>query len=184
MGYNTKELEAKLQKNNVAYENNLENIRANQANPKLLSRITFEYYGSPTPLNTMADIRVSDARTLTIMPYDKSTLKAIEKAILASDLGITPNNDGQAIRLVFPQLTQDRRKELSKQISKMGEEAKVSARMIRKNANDEIKQLKKDNVLTEDDEENAKKKVQDLTDKYIKQIDVITDKKIADIMAI
>ena len=118
------------------------------------------------------------------MPYDKSTLKAIEKAILASDLGITPNNDGQAIRLVFPQLTQDRRKELSKQIAKMGEEAKVSARMIRKNANDEIKQLKKDNMLTEDDEENAKKKVQDLTDKYIKQIDVITDKKVADIMAV
>ena len=87
MGYNTKDFEAKLQKNNTAYENNLENIRASQANPKLLSRINFEYYGSPTPLNTMADIRVSDARTLTIMPYDKSTLKAIEKAILASDLG-------------------------------------------------------------------------------------------------
>ena len=184
MGYNTKELEEKLKKTISAYENNLDNIRASQANPKLLSRISFEYYGSPTPLNTMADIRVTDARTLTIMPYDKTTLKAIEKAILASDLGITPNNDGQAIRLVFPQLTQDRRKELSKQISKMGEEAKVAARMVRKNANDEVKKLKKDNILTEDDEEDAKKKIQDLTDKYIKQIDVITDKKIAEIMAV
>lgn len=184
MGYNTKEFEEKLKKTISAYENNLDNIRASQANPKLLSRISFEYYGSPTPLNTMADIRVTDARTLTIMPYDKTTLKAIEKAILASDLGITPNNDGQAIRLVFPQLTQDRRKELSKQISKMGEEAKVAARMVRKNANDEVKKLRKDNVLTEDDEEDAKKKIQDLTDKYIKQIDVITDKKIAEIMAV
>lgn len=184
MGYNTKEFEEKLKKTISAFENNLDNIRASQANPKLLSRISFEYYGSPTPLNTMADIRVTDARTLTIMPYDKTTLKAIEKAILASDLGITPNNDGQAIRLVFPQLTQDRRKELSKQISKMGEEAKVAARMVRKNANDEVKKLKKDNILTEDDEEDAKKKIQDLTDKYIKQIDVITDKKIAEIMAV
>ena len=184
MGYNTKEFEEKLKKTISAYENNLDNIRASQANPKLLSRISFEYYGSPTPLNTMADIRVTDARTLTIMPYDKTTLKAIEKAILASDLGITPNNDGQAIRLVFPQLTQDRRKELSKQISKMGEEAKVAARMVRKNANDDVKKLRKDNVLTEDDEEDAKKKIQDLTDKYIKQIDVITDKKIAEIMAV
>lgn len=184
MGYNTKEFEEKLKKTISAYENNLDNIRASQANPKLLSRISFEYYGSPTPLNTMADIRVTDARTLTIMPYDKTTLKAIEKAILASDLGITPNNDGQAIRLVFPQLTQDRRKELSKQISKMGEEAKVAARMVRKNANDEVKKLRKDNILTEDDEEDAKKKIQDLTDKYIKQIDVITDKKIAEIMAV
>ena len=184
MGYNTKDFEEKLKKTIIAYENNLDSIRASQANPKLLSRISFEYYGSPTPLNTMADIRVTDARTLAIMPYDKTTLKAIEKAILASDLGITPNNDGQAIRLVFPQLTQDRRKELSKQISKMGEEAKVAARMVRKNANDDIKQLKKDNVLTEDEEENAKKKVQDLTDKYIKQIDVITDKKTTEIMAV
>ena len=184
MGYNTKEFEEKLKKTISAYENNLDNIRASQANPKLLSRISFEYYGSPTPLNTMADIRVTDARTLTIMPYDKTTLKAIEKAILASDLGITPNNDGQAIRLVFPQLTQDRRKELSKQISKMGEEAKVAARMVRKNANDEVKKLRKDSILTEDDEEDAKKKIQDLTDKYIKQIDVITDKKIAEIMAV
>ena len=184
MGYNTKEFEEKLKKTISAYENNLDNIRASQANPKLLSRISFEYYGSPTPLNTMADIRVTDARTLTIMPYDKTTLKAIEKAILASDLGITPNNDGQAIRLIFPQLTQDRRKELSKQISKMGEEAKVAARMVRKNANDEVKKLRKDNILTEDDEEDAKKKIQDLTDKYIKQIDVITDKKIAEIMAV
>lgn len=184
MGYNTKDFEEKLKKTITAYENNLDNIRASQANPKLLSRISFDYYGSPTPLNTMADIRVTDARTLAIMPYDKTTLKAIEKAILASDLGITPNNDGTTIRLVFPQLTQERRKELSKQISKMGEDAKVAARMVRKNANDEVKQQKKDGLLTEDDEENAKKKIQDLTDKYIKQIDVITEKKITEIMAV
>ena len=184
MGYNTKEFEAKLQKTIVAYENNLDNVRASQANPKLLSRISFEYYGSPTPLNTMADIRVSDARTLTIMPYDKSTLKAIEKAILASDLGITPNNDGQAIRLVFPQLTQDRRKELSKQISKMGEEAKVAIRNIRRDAMDLCKKMKKNSEMTEDEQKTSEKLIQDITDKYIKTVDDVSSKKVKEVMAI
>ena len=184
MGYNTKELEAKLQKNNVAYENNLENIRASQANPKLLSRVTFEYYGSPTPLNTMADIRVSDARTLTIMPYDKSTLKAIEKAILASDVGITPTNDGKCVRLVFPALTEERRKELTKKTAKMGEECKVAIRNIRRDANDAAKAMKKNSEITEDDLKAAEKSIQDVTDKYIKEVDSVVARKDKEIMEI
>ena len=132
----------------------------------------------------MADIRMADSRTLTITPYDASTLKAIEKAILASDLGITPNNDGQAIRLVFPQLTQDRRKELSKQISKMGEDAKVAIRNIRRDANDKVKADKKASVMTEDEAKQSDKLVQDLTDKYIKEIDTITANKTKEIMEI
>ena len=184
MKLDTKIYEEKMKKTISSYSENLSTIRAGRANPDVLKKIAVDYYGSPTPISSIAEVKVTDARTLTITAWDKSIMKGIEKAILISDLGINPQNDGSCIRLTFPPMTEERRKDLSKQISKMGEEAKVSARMIRKNANDEIKQLKKDNFLTEDDEENAKKKVQDLTDKYIKQIDVITDKKIADIMAV
>ena len=118
MKFETKAHEEKMQKAIAAYEYNLGSIRAGQANPSVLSRVSFEYYGSPTPISTMADIRVADARTLTITPYDATTLKAIEKAILASDVGITPTNDGKVIRLIFPQLTEERRKELRKQVQK------------------------------------------------------------------
>ena len=128
MKYNTKELEEKMKKSIVSYEENLASIRAGQANPAVLSRITFDYWGAATELTSMSDIRVADSRTLVITPYDASTLKAIEKALLASDLGITPANDGKVIRLVFPQLTEERRKELAKQVKKMGENAKVAIR--------------------------------------------------------
>ena len=120
MKYDTKALEAKMKKTISAYETNLETIRAGQANPAVLNRVTFEYYGAPTPLNTMANVMVTDARTLTIQPYDRSTLKAMEKAILASDVGITPLNDGTVLRLVFPQLTEERRRDLTQQVKKMG----------------------------------------------------------------
>ena len=184
MIFNTKDFEEKMKKTVAAYESNLATIRAGQANASVLNRINFEYYGSPTPVNTMADIRMADSRTLTITPYDASTLKAIEKAILISDLGINPANDGKIIRLVFPQVTEERRKEIKKQIQKMGEETKVAIRNIRRDANDLIKKMKKDGDLTEDDVKSAEKSVQDLTDKYIKDVDAASAKKEKEVMEI
>ena len=137
-----------------------------------------------TPLNTMADIRATDGRTLVITPYDKTTLKAMEKAILASDVGITPMNDGNVIRLSFPQMTEDRRREVCKQVQKMGEEAKIAIRNLRRDANDDIKKQKKDGILTEDEQKTGEKEIQDLTDKHIKKIDAATAAKEKEIMEI
>ena len=184
MKYDSKKLEAKMQKTINAYEANLADVRASQANAAILNRVTFEYYGSQTPINTMADIRMQDARTLIITPYDKSTLKAMEKAILISDIGITPANDGTAIRLNFPQLTEERRREISKQVQKMGEEAKVALRNERRSANDEVKKMKKDGEMTEDDVSAAEKTIQDITDKFVKNVDALTAKKEKELMAI
>ena len=184
MKFNTKDFEEKMKKTVVAYESNLASIRAGQANASVLNRITFEYYGSQTPVNTMADVRMADSRTLTITPYDATTLKEMEKAILASDIGITPTNDGKMIRLVFPQPTEERRRELVKQVQKMGEEAKVAVRNIRRDANDISKKMKKDGELTEDDLKAAEKSIQDITDKYIKNVDAVTAKKEKEIMQI
>lgn len=184
MGYNTKDIETKMQKSIASYEENLASIRASQANPAVLNRVTFDYWGAPTEITSMAGVSVADAKTLVITPYDASTLKAMEKAILMSDIGITPSNDGKVIRLVFPQLTEERRRDLAKQVQKMGEDAKVAVRNLRRTANDEIKKQKKDNLLTEDDVKNAEKAVQDLTDKYIKNIDTLTAKKEKDILTV
>ena len=184
MKLNTKPFEERMDKALNALDNNFDTIRASQANAAVLNRVSFEYYGSPTPLNSMADIRVADARTLVIKPYDGSTLKAMEKAILTSDVGITPTNDGQVIRLVFPQLTEERRRELCKQVTKMGEDAKVAIRNIRRDANDSIKKQQKDGDMTEDEAKASEKSVQDLTDKFIKQIDAAIAKKQSDVMAI
>ena len=184
MNYNTKDLESKMQKSITSYESNLASIRASQANPAVLSRVTFDYWGSPAEITAMANVRVADAKTLEIIPYDASTLKAMEKAIQTSDIGINPSNDGKIIRLVFPQLTEERRKELAKQVQKMGEEAKVAVRNLRRTANDDIKKQKKDGLLTEDDVKSAEKAVQDLTDKYIKNIETITTAKEKDIMKV
>ena len=184
MKYNTKDLEQKMQKSINSYEQNILTIRASQANPSVLNRVTFDYYGSPAEINSMANVRVADARTLEIIPYDASTLKAMEKAIQMSDIGINPANDGKILRLVFPQLTEERRRELAKQVQKMGEDAKVAIRNIRRTANDDIKKQKKDNVLTEDDVKDAEKSVQDITDKYIKNIDAITAAKEKEIMKV
>ncbi len=184
MGFNTKDIEAKMSKSIASYEQNLATIRASQANPAVISRVTFDYWGSPAEITAMANVRVADAKTLEIIPYDASTLKAMEKAILMSDVGITPTNDGKIIRLVFPQLTEERRRELAKQVQKMGEEAKVAVRNIRRAANDEIKKQKKDNILTEDDVKDAEKSVQDITDKFIKNIESVTAAKEKEIMKV
>ena len=179
-----KSFEEKMVKSIAAYKENLSTIRAGQANAAVLAKVTFEYWGAPTLLNTMADIRVADSKTLTVTPYDATTLKAMEKAILASDVGITPTNDGKVIRLVFPQPTEERRKELGKQIQKFGEDAKVAVRNIRRDANELAKKLKKDGELTEDDLKATEKSIQDITDKYTKEIDAITDAKQKEIMKI
>ena len=184
MKINTHEHEEKMKKAIAAYESNLSTIRAGQANPAVLAKVSFEYYGAPTLLNTMADIKVTDSKTITIMPYDASTMKAIEKAILASDVGITPTNDGKVIRLVFPQPTEERRRELSKQVDKMGEDSKAAIRNIRRDAMDLCKKMKKDGEMTEDEQKASEKLVQDLTDKYIKIVDETTAKKVKEVMAI
>lgn len=184
MKFNTKPTEEKMQKTVSNYESNLSTIRASQANTAIVSKVTFEYYGAPTKLVDMASVSVTDPKTLTISPYDRSTLKAMVKALLASDIGITPMDDGSVIRLVFPPLTQEHRKELAKQIQKMGEEARVAIRNIRRDANDDIKKQKKDGTMTEDEQKAGEKSVQDLTDRYIKLVDDITSKKEKEIMQI
>ena len=184
MKLNTKDFEARMGKAINAYEQNIATIRAGQANTAVLSKINFEYWGAPTPLMSMADVRVADSKTVTITPYDATTLKAMEKAILTSDLGITPTNDGKMIRLVFPQPTEERRKELVKQVQKMSEEAKVAIRNIRRDANDLCKKMKKDSEMTEDEQKASEKSVQDLTDKYIKDVDAVTARKEKEIMQI
>lgn len=150
---------------------NFGSVRAGRANAKVLDRIGVEYYGQETPLNGVATISSPDARTLVIQPWDAKLLKDIQKAIQASDLGINPQNDGRVIRLVFPQLTEERRKDLTKQVRKYSEEAKVAMRNIRRDGMDYIKKLKKNSEITEDDQKKAEKDLQDLTDKYIKKVD-------------
>ena len=159
-------------------------VRAGRANPKVLDRITVEYYGSETPLNGVATISSPDARTLVISPWDTKLLKDIQKAIQTSDLGINPQNDGRVIRLVFPQLTEDRRKELVKQIKKYAEDAKVALRNIRRDGMDYVKKLKKNSEITEDDQKKAEKDLQDLLDKMIKKVDDATAVKEKELMAI
>lgn len=152
-------------------------VRAGRANPAVLDRIKIDYYGTPTPLNQVAAISSPDPRSLSIAPWDGSTLKLIEKAILTSDLGLNPQNDGKQIRLTFPPLTEERRKELIKQVSKTGEEAKVALRNVRREGVDKLKDMKKKNELTEDDQKAAEQELQKLTDKYVKEIDGIVAKK-------
>ena len=184
MKLDTKLYEEKMKKSIASYNENLSTIRAGRANPDVLKRVNVDYYGSPTPISSIAEIKVTDARTITITAWDKSAMKGIEKAILTSDIGINPQNDGGAIRLTFPPTTEERRKELSKQISKMGEDAKVAVRNIRRDANDKIKAMKKDSEMTEDEAKSSDKSIQDLTDKYIKEIDTITAAKTKEIMEI
>ena len=184
MKLDTKEYEAKMQKSIEVYKEALSIIRAGRANTAVISKVNFEYYGAPTAITSMADVKVTDPKTLVITPYDASTLKAIEKALLASDVGITPMNDGKVIRLVFPQLTEERRKEINKNISKMSEEAKVAIRNIRRDANDKSKTMKKNSEMTEDEQKQSDKSIQDLTDKYIKEIEAITAAKEKEIMEI
>jgi len=184
MKLDTKEYEVKMQKTVANYQENLSTIRAGRANPDVLKKITVDYYGSPTAISAIAEIKVADARTIVITAWDKSAMKGIEKAILTSDLGINPQNDGSCIRLSFPPTTEERRRELSKQISKMGEDAKVAVRNIRRDANDKVKAQKKNSEMTEDEAKSSDKNIQDLTDKYIKEIDNVTAAKTKEIMEI
>ena len=176
--------EERMLKTIEVVKSNFAAVRAGRANAGVLDRITVEYYGTPTPLNQVANVGSPDPRTLTIQPYDMSLLKAIEKAIQTSDLGINPQNDGRVLRLAFPQLTEERRKELTKQVRKYGEEGKVALRNIRRDAMDDIKKKTKKSELTEDDQKKLEKELQDLTDKRCKDIDDLTAKKEKELMAV
>ena len=180
----TKEYEAKMTKRVDALTKEYQSIRAGRANPSILDRVTVLYYDVPTPINQLAAVSVTEARTLMISPWDKTTLKAIEKAIQASDVGINPQNDGSCLRLVFPPLTEERRKDLCKNISKMGEEAKIAVRNVRRDANDKLKAMKKASEISEDEVKDLEKEVQDLTDKFCKNIDTISHDKEEEIMSI
>ena len=184
MNFDTKDFESRMKKSVESYTKSLAVLRVGRANPEVLSRVTIDYYGTPTPINQVAELKVADARTLVINSWDKSQLKAIEKAILASDLGLNPQNDGSCIRIIFPAMTEETRRAMAKQVSKMGEDAKVAVRNIRRDANDAVKAGKKNGELTEDDAKSADKQVQELTDKYIKEIDAITAAKDREIMEI
>lgn len=179
-----KTAEEKMSKSINSLKTEFGTIRAGRANPAVLDKILVDYYGTPTPINQMAAVSVSEARVLVIQPWDKSTLKEIEKAIQASDLGINPVNDGSVIRLAFPQPTEDRRKELVKDIKKMGEEAKVAVRSIRRSAIEKLKDLKKNGELTEDELKSEENNTQKLTDKYCKNVDEAIAEKEKEILSI
>ena len=179
-----KDISAKMDKTITALENEFRSINAGRANPALLERISADYYGVPTPINQMAAIQTPDARTLLIQPWDKSSMKLITKAIQASDIGINPSNDGKAIRLVFPELTEERRKELAKDVKKKGEAAKVAVRNIRRDANDALKKLEKAKEISEDEFADIEKEVQKLTDKYVAEVDKAIDAKTKEIMTV
>ena len=177
-------LEERMNKTLSVLEENFSEIRAGRANPAILNKITVEYYGVPTPINQVAGISVPEARLIVIQPWDVSVLKEIERAILASDIGLNPNNDGKVIRLSFPELTEERRKELVKDIKKIAEESKVAIRAIRRDGIDEAKAMEKESLMTEDELKKAEDQIQKLTDKKITEIDVITEKKEKEIMSI
>lgn len=179
-----KHTEEKMQKSIDALEREYKSIRAGRANASVLDRVMVDYYGVPTPIQQMAAVSVPEARTLLIAPWDKSTLKDIEKAILTSEIGINPQNDGTSIRLNFPPLTEERRKDIVKDIRKKGEDAKVAVRNQRRDALDKLKALKKNNSITEDDEANGEKKIKNLTDKFCKEVEEIQGIKEKEIMEI
>lgn len=176
--------EEKMHKSYDALINEYSTIRAGRANPKVLDKLRVDYYGTPTPIQQVANISVPEPRMLQIQPWEKSLIKAIEKAILTSDLGINPNNDGSVIRLVFPELTEERRKELAKDIKKKGENTKVAVRNIRRDANDAFKKKEKAGEISEDDLELGIEKIQKLTDKMIEQIDKAVEAKSKEILTV
>ena len=177
-------LKEKMEKSIGAYKEKLSEIRAGRANPAILNKVKIDYYGTPTPINQVAGISVPEARLIVIQPWDGSILKDIEKAILASDVGLNPNNDGKVIRLVFPELNEERRKELVKEIRKIAEEAKVSVRAIRRDGIDEAKAKQKNSEITEDELKSAETEIQKITDKNIEEIDKILANKENEIMSI
>ena len=184
MSVDFKEYARRMDKTLEHLEEDFGAVRAGRANAKVLDRITVEYYGSETALNGVATISTPDARTLVIQPWDTKLLKDIQKAIQLSDLGINPQNDGKVIRLVFPQLTEERRKDLAKQVKKYAEDAKVAMRNVRRDGMDYVKKLKKNSEITEDDQKKAEKDLQDMLDKYIKKVDAALAAKDKELMSI
>lgn len=174
----------KMEKSLTALHNEFATMRAGRASASLLDKVSVDYYGVPTPVQQMAAVSVSEGRILVIQPWDVSTISTIEKAIQASDLGVNPQDDGKVIRLIFPPLTEEKRKTLAKDVSKYGEEAKVAVRSVRRDCIDKLKKLKKDSEITEDDLHNGEEKIQKITDKFIKRIDEMVEEKEQDIMAI
>lgn len=179
-----KQFEEKMEKSLESLENEFSNIRAGRANPNILNKIKVEYYGTPTPLQQVGNVSVPEARTILITPWESSLLKEIEKAILCSDLGLTPNNDGKSIILNFPELTEERRKELAKDIKKKGENAKVAVRNVRRDANDYFKKQLKASEISEDELKDYEDRVQKITNKYIEKIDSTVDNKSKEIMTV
>lgn len=184
MSSNTKVYEDKMKSTLSHLDHELAAVRAGRANPAVLDKVVVEYYGTPTPIQQVASVAVSEARTLTITPWDRTLLRPISKAIMASDVGITPIDDGQVIRLNFPAPNEERRRQLAKEVSKMGEEAKVAVRNIRREAMDKAKAMKKAGELTEDSQKSMEEDVQKLTDKYIKSIDIAVEEKQKEIMSV
>lgn len=178
------DLEERMLKSLSIYQENLSEVRAGRANPAILNKITVDYYGVSTPINQVAGISVPEARMIVIQPWDASILKEIEKAILTSDICLNPNNDGKVIRLNFPELTEERRKELVKDIRKMAEEAKVSIRSIRRDGMEDLKAKQKNSEITEDEKARGEDSIQKLTDKYVAEIDKILENKEKEIMSI
>ena len=184
MKLDKKDFETRMKKTIASYETDLESIRVGRANPNVLNKITVDYWGVPTQITQVGEVKVPDAKTITITPWESNMLKAIEKAILASDIGITPANDGQVIRLVFPELTEDRRKELVKDIKKKAEAAKVAVRNVRRDANDAIKKAAKASEISEDEQKQIEDEIQKTTDKFVAEIDKCTEAKTAEIMTV
>lgn len=182
MDYNF--IEEKMMKTVSVFEQNLSEIRAGRANPAILNKIQIDYYGVPTPINQVAGISVPEARLIVIQPWDGSILKEIEKEILKSDIGINPNNDGKVIRLNFPELTEERRKDIVKEIKKLAEESRVAVRAIRRDGIDEFRKQQKDNQITEDDLKTAEDTIQKLTDKYIEKVDSLLENKEKEVMSV
>ena len=178
------EFDSRMQKTLASLEYDFESIRVGRANPNVLNKIRVDYWGVPTPITQIGDVKVPDARTLLITPWEGNMLKVVERALNESDLGINPQNDGKAIRLVFPQLTEERRHDLQKQISKLGEDAKVAVRNIRRDANEKSKKMQKSSELTEDEQKTAEKEIQTLTDNFIKKVDESVERKNKEIMEI
>ncbi len=184
MSFDIKTYESKMEKSLSNMREEFMSIRAGRANPHVLDKIQVDYYGTPTPIQGVANVSVPEARIIQIAPWDNSLMKDIEKAIIASDIGLTPANDGKVIRLVFPELTEDRRKELAKDVKKRGEDTKVAVRNIRRDANDAIKKASKANEISEDEGKDLEEEVQKLTDKYIKDVDSAIQNKTDEIMTV
>ena len=181
---NIKDIEGRMQKSVDNLKEEYVTIRAGRANPHILDRLRVDYYGTPTPIQQVANVSVPESRMIQIQPWEASLIKDIEKAILVSDLGLTPNNDGKTIRLVFPELTEDRRKELAKDIKKKGDNAKVAIRNIRRDANDAIKKENKAGDISDDEAKNSEDEIQKITDKYIAMIDSAIDDKTKEILTV